>query len=160
VVTDRRIIFGKDTTPMNATPDGAGYLLVPGFGGVYDARPDGMHRVTGGQVLASGPTGWLVSDGKVAAVFTTPPDGLQGLALTDLTTGTTRTIGMALSADADQSALAWSPDSRWLFVADAAGHLRVIDPTTTDSVDPDWAPFTVTQIAIRASPGTPPRPTP
>ena len=195
VATDRRIVFGKDTTPLNATPDGAGYLLVPGLGGVYDARPDGMHRVTGGQVLAAGPTGWLVSDcdaahvcansvqdrgghtyampgpanlsivppgrispdGKVAAVFTTPPDAQHGLALTDLTTGTTRTLGLALSADADQSALAWSPDSRWLFVVDTARHLRVIDPTTTDSVDPEWAPFTVTQIAIRASPGTPPR---
>lgn len=44
------------------TPDGAGYLLFPGVGGTYDSRPDGLHRVTTGTVLAVGPTRWLVSE--------------------------------------------------------------------------------------------------
>lgn len=39
--------------------DGAGYLLVTSTGGVYDARPDGLRRVTTGVVLAAGPTRWL-----------------------------------------------------------------------------------------------------
>jgi hypothetical protein len=39
--------------------DGRGYLLVEGTGGVYDARPDGLHRITTGEVVAAGPTGWL-----------------------------------------------------------------------------------------------------
>jgi hypothetical protein len=40
-------------------PDGTGYLLVTGPGGVYEARPDGVRRVTGGGLLAVGPTRWL-----------------------------------------------------------------------------------------------------
>ncbi|MGH3659234.1 MAG: hypothetical protein ACRDUA_21505, partial [Micromonosporaceae bacterium] len=39
--------------------DGRGYLLVEGTGGVYDARPEGLHRITTGEVVAAGPPGWL-----------------------------------------------------------------------------------------------------
>jgi hypothetical protein len=40
-------------------PDGTGYLLLTGPGGVYQARPDGIRRVTSGGLLAAGPTRWL-----------------------------------------------------------------------------------------------------
>lgn len=43
-------------------PDGAGYLLVTGTGGVYDARPSGLRRITTGALLAVGPTRWLTVD--------------------------------------------------------------------------------------------------
>ncbi len=49
-----------DSSAFDATPDGAGYLLFSGIGGVYDARPDGIRRISTGAVLAVGPTGWLV----------------------------------------------------------------------------------------------------
>jgi len=39
--------------------DGAGYLLATMVGGTYDARLDGLYRITSGVVLAAGPTGWL-----------------------------------------------------------------------------------------------------
>jgi hypothetical protein len=190
VPTDRTISFDKDTSPLDATADGAGYLLVSGSGGVYDARPDGMHRVTTGQVLAAGPAGWLVAecdvnhhcanvlrdragrsrtvpgtanltrsptgvispDGATATVFTTTPDNVPALTLIDLATGHSRRIDMPEAIQTDESSLAWSPDSRWLFVVDAAGHLRVVDPTTADWLNPGWAPFVVRQIAIRATP--------
>lgn len=42
--------------------DGAGYLLFYGTGGMYDVRPDGTRRVTGGDLLAVGPTKWLTYD--------------------------------------------------------------------------------------------------
>lgn len=42
-----------------AQTDGAGYVLLQGVGGAYDARPDGLRRVTTGMVLAAGPTHWL-----------------------------------------------------------------------------------------------------
>jgi hypothetical protein len=45
-----------------AVSDGAGYLLFSGTGGVYDARPGGLHRITTGSLLAAGPTGWLATD--------------------------------------------------------------------------------------------------
>jgi hypothetical protein len=40
-------------------PDGAGYVMLSGIGGVYDARPGRIHRITSGIVLAAGPTRWL-----------------------------------------------------------------------------------------------------
>jgi hypothetical protein len=45
---------------FDAIPDGAGYLLFSGIGGVYDSRPEGLRRITTGAVMAVGPTGWLV----------------------------------------------------------------------------------------------------
>jgi hypothetical protein len=45
-----------DTFP---TSDAAGYLLFQLTGGVYRATPEGLRRVTSGQVLAAGPTRWL-----------------------------------------------------------------------------------------------------
>ena len=47
---------------FSATPDGVGYLLLPGVGGVYDSRPSGLRRITTGALLAVGPTGWLVTE--------------------------------------------------------------------------------------------------
>jgi hypothetical protein len=41
------------------TSDAAGYLLFELTGGVYRATPEGLRRVTAGQVLAAGPTRWL-----------------------------------------------------------------------------------------------------
>ena len=45
-----------------AEPDGTGYALVRGTGGVYLARPDGLRRVTTGNVLATGPSAWLTQE--------------------------------------------------------------------------------------------------
>lgn len=48
--------------PPDATvqaSDRAGNVLMFGVGGMYDARPDGMHRITSGTLLAVGPTRWL-----------------------------------------------------------------------------------------------------
>ena len=42
-----------------ASADGTGYLLFTLTGGVYRAGPDGLRRVTSGQLLAAGPTRWL-----------------------------------------------------------------------------------------------------
>lgn len=50
------------TSSLAAVPDGAGYLLYPAVGGVYDSRPDGLHRISTGALLAVGPTGWLTLD--------------------------------------------------------------------------------------------------
>jgi hypothetical protein len=47
------------TRQWPAMSDGAGYVLVRGVGGDYDARPDGLHRVTTGAVVAVGWTRWL-----------------------------------------------------------------------------------------------------
>jgi hypothetical protein len=54
------------TIPASASgdvqPDGGGYLVFHGIGGVYSARPDGVHRITTGDLLAAGPTRWLARE--------------------------------------------------------------------------------------------------
>jgi len=42
--------------------DGAGYLAFFATGGVYDLRPDGIRRITTGELLAAGPTRWLTRE--------------------------------------------------------------------------------------------------
>ena len=42
--------------------DGAGYVLLSGLGGTYDARPGKVRRITSGTLRASGPTRWLVAE--------------------------------------------------------------------------------------------------
>ncbi|HEX8303956.1 MAG TPA: hypothetical protein VF612_03690 [Jatrophihabitans sp.] len=44
---------------FEAVADGGGYLLYTGIGGVYDARPGGVRRISTGALMAVGPTGWL-----------------------------------------------------------------------------------------------------
>lgn len=51
--------------PQDATvqaSDRAGNVLMSGVGGMYNARPDGMHRITSGTLLAVGPTRWLARE--------------------------------------------------------------------------------------------------
>ncbi len=53
----------RGTVPLDASADGDGYALLTTASGIYDARPDGVHRISTGSLLAVGPTGWLVSEG-------------------------------------------------------------------------------------------------
>ncbi|MFC7548077.1 hypothetical protein [Plantactinospora sp. GCM10030261] len=45
-----------------AEPDGAGYPSIATTGGVYSLRPDGVRRMTTGELLAVGPTHWLARE--------------------------------------------------------------------------------------------------
>jgi hypothetical protein len=50
--------------PANSYPisDGAGYLMFTSTSGVYQLRPNGIHRITTGTVLATGPSKWLIAE--------------------------------------------------------------------------------------------------
>lgn len=50
------------SSAFEAIADGAGYLLFQGIGGLYQARPGGIRRISTGVLLAAGPTGWLVNE--------------------------------------------------------------------------------------------------
>lgn len=177
----RAVLVGLDgrrtgetvTIPPGAgrvTADGRGYLLVADAGGVYDARPGGLHRVTAGEVVAAGPTGWLAAecdarhrcrhvlvdgddgdrhelpgpaaditaplgvispDASRAAVFHATPDGELSLGLLDLATGTWRRTPVRVDREADEGGhVAWSPDSRMVFVVTSVHRLRVVDAAT------------------------------
>lgn len=148
--------------------DSDGFVLFSGIGGVYDARPSGLNRITAGTVVAVGaqrvlaiecsdqykcstvvlglrdgsrrvvsagfpPTysvGAIAPDGSTAAVPEQRPDGGLGLSLFHLTTGrSTRVANLELAdTSGGGDALAWSPDSAFLFALDADGEVRVVDP--------------------------------
>jgi hypothetical protein len=136
-------------------------------GGTYDARPDGLHRITTGSVVAVGPTGWLAEecddrhrctldvidrhsgerrvlgptrddqfsngalspDGRLAAVAgPTDESGVTALHLIDLRSGADHRTTIMVDTNAGVGyGWVWSPDSRWLFVADAAGLIRAVN---------------------------------
>lgn len=172
-----------------AIPDGAGYLLFPGPGGTYDSRPDGLHRITTGEVLAVGPTRWLASECDNHGTCTTvvidqasgarhtlrpiasyasgmppgviSPDGTTAalidrqtaaVHLRDLTSGADHPLPVLTNQSSfDLGTLVWSPDSRWLFIAAANGHLAVIDARTRQVRDLGASLPSLSQITIRSA---------
>ena len=90
----------------SVSPDGAGYALVQGLGGVYDARPDGVHLVTHGQVVAVGPTALLVYDCNDTARCSA--------SVIDSRTGTRHTVpGLSVPSDPFPVAGPISPDGAY-----------------------------------------------
>lgn len=53
--TTARIALPADVLPLLVVGDGAGYLLFPGTSGVFEARPEGLRRLSTGELLAVGP---------------------------------------------------------------------------------------------------------
>jgi hypothetical protein len=80
-------------------------------------------------LLGTGP-GVIAPDGSAAAIAATSGDRVS-LHLINLMSGSDQQIPVSLDAEsaADQR-LAWSPDSRWLFVVTAQGKLAVVDART------------------------------
>ncbi|MBV9822068.1 MAG: hypothetical protein JO144_07450 [Actinobacteria bacterium] len=119
------------SSPFEAVADGAGYLLYSGIGGVYQARPGGLRRISTGALLAVGPTGWLVAECDERYRCS--------LVLVDRRSGTRRTLpGGAvsrdstgvLSPDGTTAAMltAGSNGSAGLYLLDlATGRRRTID---------------------------------
>ena len=166
--SDASISIPAGFSPYPAA-DGAGYLLLAKTDGrgVYDARPGmRLRRVTTGEVLAIGPTRWLVRECASTHRCTTAtfewvsgarhvlrdiygyengpaglisPDGAVA-AMTDPVTGTMHLVTLADGVDRPldvsvdtrsvEGAIVWSPDSRWLFVADRYGDLAAVERRT------------------------------
>jgi hypothetical protein len=121
-------------------------------------------------VFAWPPTGVIAPDGGTAAVAETATGqpttseiasegGTAGVSpgggavltvhLINLRTGANRDLGIPLGADLSDQSMAWSPDSRWLFVAAASGKLLAVD-ASTGKAELLQAPLpAVQQVAIR-----------
>lgn len=113
----------------------------------------GAQRTLPGLPLAPESTpGVIAPDGSTAAAVQTVA-GRVTLRLIDLGSGAERTIDVPLGpASPFGSTLAWSPDSRWLFVVTARGVLAAVD-VRTDRVEGLGAPLPpLSQIAVQNAP--------
>jgi hypothetical protein len=93
--------------------------------------------------------GVICPDGSAAAIVSASGDRVT-LHLLNLVSGADQRIAVSLDQEsADGQTLAWSPDSRWLFVVAAHGELAVVDAHTghVEGLDVSLPPLS--QIAIR-----------
>jgi hypothetical protein len=96
--------------------------------------------------------GAVAPDGGTAAVIV-PGDGETSvLKLVSLVTGNLTRVAVAVSGSWSTQ-LAWSPDSRWLFVITARGRLDAINPRTGRLQDLDLGLSGLSQIVIRPAGG-------
>jgi hypothetical protein len=94
----------------------------------------GTQQDLGGPPIASvsaASRGVIAPDGGTAAIFRVTPNGQVTLHLVSLVTGADQQVAVRLDQkSADPGTLAWSPDSRWLFVITAHGRLAAVDAGT------------------------------
>lgn len=96
-------------------------------------------------------TGLISPDASTVALYTKPVAGQSQLYLLDLTSGRSRPVPTAVNPRYPTDTLAWSPDSRWLFVA--TGELLAVDPRAAKVHALGLQVSSITQVAVR--PGTP-----
>jgi hypothetical protein len=134
------------------------WLVVDCRGGGHCANAvvdpaSGTRRILPGPALVPGAVpGVIAPDGSAAAVVQ-PAGRRLTLSLIDLGSGARQTItvppGLALPFG---STLAWSPDSRWLFVVTASGGLAAVDTSTHRVENLGVALPPLSQIAIQTAP--------
>lgn len=116
---------------------------------VIDQRT-GARRPIGGPVSdIVSPRGAVSPDGTTAALPISTADGTSVVSLVDLRTGRSRALGPHLDRAAFDGGLAWSPDSRWLFLVAAGHRLMAVDPRTARPVPLGMQLPPVTQVAVR-----------
>jgi len=91
-------------------------------------------------------------DGRYAAV---PSAGGMSpvLRLVNLRTGATVPVSVPLAPSPENQDMAWSPDSRWLFVAAAGGKLMAVNAATGKVTGLGVPLPAVSQVAVRAAAG-------
>jgi hypothetical protein len=92
-------------------------------------------------------TGLISPDASAVALYAKPVAGRSQLYLLDLTSGLDRPVPMAVNPRHTADTLAWSPDSRWLFVA--TGELLAINRQSAKVHDPGLQVPSITQVAVR-----------
>jgi hypothetical protein len=103
--------------------------------------------------LTPWPPGLIAPDGAAAAVLELSRASQLSLHLLDLRSGADRVLSVPVSQDVDNETVAWSPDSRWLFVVTDTGAVRVVSASTgqVGSLGVQL-PF-ISQVAVRDAPG-------
>lgn len=120
----------------------------------------GVSRALPGPASYLGPWPWrplpgLVSpDGATAAIVVSGDfDGQASLDLVSLISGAGLRVPVPVARDTSSQCLAWSPDSRWLFVVTAHGTLAVVDARTGLPQHINLGLSGLSQIVIRPAAG-------
>jgi hypothetical protein len=99
---------------------------------IVDPATGARHALPGrsAELVPDAAPGVIAPDGSAAAILAASGDRIT-LHLINLVSGSDQQIPVSLDAEsaADQ-VLAWSPDSRWLFVVTAQGKLAAVDART------------------------------
>jgi hypothetical protein len=112
--------------------------------------PDGGTAAVAETASGQPTTSDIASHGGTAGVSQSGRAAVLTVHLINLRTGANRNLGIPLGADLSDESMAWSPDSRWLFIAAADGKLVAVD-ASTGTAQLLQAPLpAVEQVAIRA----------
>lgn len=92
-------------------------------------RRTGAHHVIGPGADSDAPTGLISPDGSMAAILHSEQP--LTLSLLDLSSGFTHQTGVDIDRNDAYAgtSMVWTPDGRWLIVADTSGHLVAVDHT-------------------------------
>jgi hypothetical protein len=100
--------------------------------------------------LAEGPdpgAGIISPDGSAAVLQRYDESSAQTLSMFNLDTGADATL--PIPNEGDLNSIVWSPDSRYVFIADLTGHIFVVDRRTSAIRDLELPIPDVTQLAFR-----------
>jgi hypothetical protein len=109
--------------------------------------------------LPGGPWPWqplpglTAPDGSTAALIVPGETGQSSLELVSLSSGTAVRVPVRVGHGSSSQALAWSPDSRWLFVITASGELAAVNPDNGQVHELGLGLSGLSQIVIRAADG-------
>jgi hypothetical protein len=93
-------------------------------------------------------------DGAMAAVVVPgSSDGQAWLDLVSLSSGAGLRVPVPVARDSSSQSLAWSPDSRWLFVVTARGNLTIVDGHTGQPQHLSLGVSGLSQIVMRPAGG-------
>jgi hypothetical protein len=94
--------------------------------------------------------GVISPDGAMSALVD-PTSQTPAIHVRDLTSGADHLLAVPIDPSTSIETLVWSPDSQWLFVANANGGVSVVDARTRQVRDLGNMLPTLSQIAIRAN---------
>jgi hypothetical protein len=119
----------------------------------------GASRVLPGSPLAVINLPWpeqagaVAPDGSMVAVIAESRADAAVLDLVNLGSGAVTPVGVPVTVAASSQTIAWSPDSRWLFVVTAHGTLAAVDARTGQVHDLGLGLSGLSQIVIRPASG-------
>jgi hypothetical protein len=119
---------------------------------VVTDRTSGERRVVAAHLVGYGDVGEIAPDGSSAAVVRMTDAGAPVLHIIDLATGTDHRSDVSIDPDNTYGGglVAWSPDSRWLFVVGQNGRVVALEQPTMRILDLGVTTPPMSQVVLRS----------